>query len=204
MITRWHIYSFRRKNPNYQYEFYDDERIEAFFAEEFGGEFQKAYQRLTIGAAKADMFRYAVLYKKGGVYLDIDSRINRSLDELIRPEDSAILTLERHHDFYAQWALIYEAGHPFLKRTLDLIKENILSNKFPHDVHAMTVPTVYTSAVNECLIEDPNVTYRLFGRDYNQYLSVKYKFGKFFLYEKKSEHWKKKQLTHPVVRPEGQ
>jgi len=201
-ITRWYINSFKRKNPRYKYEFYDDDRVEAFFANEFGGDVLRAYQKLNIGAAKADMFRYAVLYKFGGVYLDIDSYISSDLDTFIQPEDTAILTLERHHDFYAQWALIYAPGHPFLKKTLDLIVDNIFTNRYPHDVHAMTGPSVYTKAVNESLQEDPSVPYRLFGRDYGKYLTVKYKLGKFFLYKRKSDHWKKLQLRVPVVKPE--
>jgi mannosyltransferase OCH1-like enzyme len=199
-ITKWHIRHFRKKNPSYRYEFYDDERVEGFFAKEFGGDILNAYQKLNIGAAKADMFRYAVLYKVGGIYLDIDSYINKNLDTLIRSEDKAILTLERHHDFYAQWALLYEPNHPFLKRTLDLIVENILLNKYPHDVHAMTGPTVYTQAVHECLQEDPSIPYRIIGRDYEEYLTVKYRLAKFFLYEKKSDHWRKLQTRVPVVK----
>jgi inositol phosphorylceramide mannosyltransferase catalytic subunit len=201
-ITRWHINLFRKKNPAYQYEFYDDNRVEAFFAKEYGGDVFKAYQKLNIGAAKADLFRYAILYKEGGIYLDIDSYINQNLDTFIQPDDTAILTLERHHNYYAQWALLYAPGHPFLKRTLDLVVDNILLNKHPYSVHAMTGPGVYTKAVNECLQEDPAISYRLFGRDYGKYLTVKYRLAKFFLYEKKSDHWKQLQQRMPVLKPE--
>ncbi|MGY0039768.1 glycosyltransferase family 32 protein [Pedobacter sp. NJ-S-72] len=72
VITRWHIARFRKKNPEYSYEFYDDLRIEAFLLKEFDEDMLSLYKRINIGAAKADFFRYAVLYKKGGVYLDID------------------------------------------------------------------------------------------------------------------------------------
>lgn len=197
-ITRWHIRNFRKNNPQYQYEFYDDERIVAFFEHEFRADILAAYLKLNIGAAKADMFRYAVLLKKGVVYLDIDSGINWSLTDFIKPDDSAIISLEGNPDLYAQWGLIYEPGHPFLQKTLDLVLENISLNKFPHDVHAMTGPTVYTRAINECLKVDPSIPHRTLGVDYNGNLTFKYRFGKFFLYNK-SDHWKKKQLEMPVV-----
>lgn len=198
-ITRWHINHFRKKNPEYKYEFYDDERIEAFFEEAFEPDVFKCYKKLNIGAAKADMFRYAILYKKGGIYLDIDSGINDKLDSFIRPDDTAIITLEGHPSFYAQWALLYQANHPFLKKTLQKIVENISLNKYPNNVHSMTGPGVYTQAINECLAEDPSIAYRLLGTDYNGHLKVKYHFGKFFLY-KKGEHWKKQQQVKPLLK----
>ncbi len=198
-ITRWHINKFRKKNPDYKYEFYDDERVEDFFYQEFEPHVFLSYKKLNIGAAKADMFRYAVLYKRGGIYLDIDSSINDKLNSFINPDDKAIITFEGHPGFYAQWALIYEAGHPFLKKTLDKIVENISLNKYPNDVHRMTGPSVYTEAINESLIEDTAIPYRLLGTDYNGHLRVKYPLGKFFLY-KKGEHWKKQQKVNFLLR----
>jgi inositol phosphorylceramide mannosyltransferase catalytic subunit len=192
-ITRWHINNFRKKNPEYAYEFYDDERIESFFSAEFDAAVFNCYKKLNIGAAKADMFRYALLYKKGGIYLDIDSNLNDKLDRFILPTDEAIITREGHSvPLYAQWALIYAPGHPFLKRTIEKVVENISENKYPDNVHYMTGPTVYTKAINECLARDPSIPYRILGTDYNGHLKVKYPLSKFFLY-KKGEHWKKQQ-----------
>ena len=200
-ITRWHISRFRKKNPEYAYEFYDDARIETFIGAEYSTEIYHSYKKLNIGAAKADFFRYLVLFKRGGIYLDIDSGINCNLDEFIKPDDSAIITLEGDPTLFAQWALIYSAGHPFLQKAIDIVMQNIGLNKFPHDVHKMTGPTVYTEAVKTSLIENPGIPHRMLGTDYNGYLKVKYKLGKFFLY-KKGDHWKKKQLYLPVLKPD--
>lgn len=200
-LTRWHIAKFRRKNPGYAYEFYDDERIDSFLLKEYGQEVFASYKRLNIGAAKADFFRYAVLYKKGGIYVDIDSGINSSLDTFITPDDVAIITREGDPSLFAQWALIFSPGHPFLAKTLEMMMENIRENKYPHDVHQMTGPTVYTKAILSSLNADPHIPHRILGTDYNGHLKVKYKLGKFFLYEK-GDHWKKKQLSTPVLKPE--
>ena len=197
-ITRWHINRFRKNNKDYQYEFYDDQRIESFFLEEFGAEILSYYKRINIGAAKADMFRYAVLLKKGGIYIDIDSDIKGSLNDIIKKEDKAIISLEKNPDLFVQWALIYEPNHPFLQRTLDKVIDNIKVNRYPNDVHKMTGPSVYTEAINECLSESADIPYRIMGTDYNGCLKFKYRFSK-FLYDK-GEHWKKKQLTIPVLR----
>jgi len=197
-LTRWHISRFRKKNPEYEYEFYDDKRIEEFLSSEFNAEVLMLYKRISIGAAKADFFRYAVLYKKGGVYIDIDSSINGKLSDFIKPEDTAIVSMEKNPGIYVQWALIFEANHPFLQKTIELVCENIKNNVYPHDVHQMTGPSVYTKAINICLNTLPNVSYRVLGVDYEGHLKFKYFFSK-LLYQK-GEHWKKAQLTKPVIK----
>jgi inositol phosphorylceramide mannosyltransferase catalytic subunit len=196
-ITRWYIYRFKKNNPDYVYEFYDDSRIETFLANEYDAETLKLYKQLKIGAAKADFFRYALLYKKGGIYLDIDSNIKGSLNNFIKPNDVAIISMEKNPNMYVQWALVFEANHPFLKKTLDFVFENIKTNKYPNDVHQMTGPSVYSKAIKACLQENPTINYRLLGIDYNQHLQFKYLLSK--LLYKKGEHWKKMQLSHSVL-----
>lgn len=203
-LTRFHINRMLKKNPEYEYHFYDDQKIIAFLKDEFPPEYLKAYNRLTIGAAKADFFRYAILYKKGGVYLDIDSGLNRPLREFILEDDTALVTDEDPPTYYVQWGLVYEAGHPFLQRTLEKILDNIKNNPFPHNVHKTTGPTVYTDAIKECLQENPNIPHRFMGPHYDDNMLFKYKLGKFFLYKDKSEHWKKKQLSQNIIKPEDE
>jgi mannosyltransferase OCH1-like enzyme len=201
-ITRWHIARFRKKNPDYAYEFYDDARIENFILTAYGQEVLSLYTKINIGAAKADFFRYAVLLKLGGVYLDIDCHLKGNLNDLLKPEDIAVLSFEKNPVFYVQWAMFYEPGHPFLQKTMEMMLDNIRQNKYPHDVHKMTGPAVYTKAINECLKNTPEIPYRVFGIEYAPFLKDKYKLAKFFLYENKSNHWKKLQHTSSVLKPE--
>jgi len=198
-ITRWHISRFRKRNPEYAYEFYDDERIASFLQEHFDEEVFKQYQRLNIGAAKADFFRYAVMLKRGGVYIDLDSSINGRLSDFIKPDDVAVISKEHNPGLYVQWALIYEPNHPFMKRTMDMILDNIRNNRYPHDVHKMTGPQVYSDAINACIQEDSQVPHRVFGYDYGGHLKFKYFLSK-LMYINRSEHWKKKQITTPVLK----
>lgn len=200
-LTKLHIRQIKKKNPEYSYHFYDDAAITEFFLKEFEAEYLKSYNRLTIGAAKADFFRYAVLYKKGGVYLDIDSGLNIPLRKIIREDDVALVCDEIPPTYYVQWGLAYEAGHPFLKRTLEKILYNIKHNPFPHNVHKTTGPTVYTDAVKECLQENPCIPHRFTGPHYDNGMKFKYNLGKFFLYKDKSEHWKRKQELQNIIKP---
>lgn len=200
-ITRLQIALFKRKNKAYTYEFYDDAAIEQFLAKEYGAEILKLYKRINIGAVKADFFRYMILYKKGGVYLDIDSLITKNLDKLIRPDDEAIIAKEGHIHYYAQWALIYNAGHPFLAKTIEMMIDNLKNNRFPNSGHEMTGPTVYTAAIKACIAENPSVKYREYKIDYGEFFKFKYAFNK-SVYANRNEHWKVMQLTTPVLKPE--
>lgn len=198
-ISRWHISRLRKRNPEYRYEFYDDGRIEQFLQVNFEEEVFEQYRKLNIGAAKADFFRYAILLKEGGIYIDIDSSITGKLDDFIEQDDVAIISKEHNPGLFVQWALIYQPGHPFLQKTLDMVLDNIRHNRYPHDVHKMTGPSIYSNAINACLEENPDVAYRLLGYDYNNHLKFKYPLSK-LMYTNKAEHWKKKQIITPVLK----
>lgn len=48
------------------------------------------------GAAKADIWRYAVLWAYGGAYIDDDSDIGTPLDQVVEKEDSLIVAYEKN------------------------------------------------------------------------------------------------------------
>lgn len=200
-LTNWHIRNLRKRNPEYDYQFYDDERISSFILKEYGEDVFRLYQKINIGASKADFFRYAVLYKFGGIYLDIDSLCKAKLDDFILPSDAAIISLESNLEYYVQWALIFEAGHPFLKKTLDAVLENLKDNKYPNDVHKMTGPSAFTLSIKECLKESSDINYRQVDVDYGGKFKFHYRFSKFFLYGIfRKNHWKKRQMETSVLK----
>ena len=56
--------------------------------------------------------------------------------------------------------------------------------------------------IQEKFSHEGNVFYLYGDESVYGFLKFKYKLGKFFLYEKKSEHWKKKQQTIDIIKPE--
>jgi len=210
---------FKKINSDYTYHLYDDDEMDDFVNENFKGEIADCYNKINIIVAKVDFWRYLVLYKFGGVYLDMDSSIEKPLNDLIRDHDEAIITAEGNPGLYVQWALIFSKQHPILKKTIDLIVNNIKNNRYPNDIHKMTGPTVYTRAINEVhmnlfagkIIDHKkinknidityrlnNISYRLYSIDYNGYFCFEHKYKHLLYYGKK--HWKQeekdKQLLH--------
>ena len=74
-------------NPTYNHKIYTDLEISEFVNKNYPGKISECFNRLTIPVAKVDFWRYLVLYKHGGVYVDLDSSINISLDNFIRDDD---------------------------------------------------------------------------------------------------------------------
>jgi mannosyltransferase OCH1-like enzyme len=70
--------------PEFTRYFYDDNDIRKFLLEHFHGKVLDAFNSLKLGAHKADLFRYCILYIKGGVYLDIKTQLIQPLKPLIK------------------------------------------------------------------------------------------------------------------------
>ena len=60
-----------KTNPEFDYYLYSDEECAAFIADNFDKDVLAAFHALKPGAFKSDLWRYCILYKLGGVYLDI-------------------------------------------------------------------------------------------------------------------------------------
>jgi mannosyltransferase OCH1-like enzyme len=61
----------KKQNPEFTYHLYDDNDCREFIRTNFSHDVLNAYDTLIPGAYKADLWRYCVLYKNGGMYIDI-------------------------------------------------------------------------------------------------------------------------------------
>jgi len=68
---RDNIYNLIRMNPEFDYYLFSDEECAKFIEDNYDKDVLKAFHTLKPGAFKSDLWRYCVLYKMGGVYLDI-------------------------------------------------------------------------------------------------------------------------------------
>jgi mannosyltransferase OCH1-like enzyme len=85
-------------NKTFEYKLFDDTDMDNFIKNNYNKEIYNCFNSLNIGAAKADFWRYLILYKTGGVYLDIDSIIYGNLNELL-DDECAIITRENNCHF---------------------------------------------------------------------------------------------------------
>jgi mannosyltransferase OCH1-like enzyme len=163
----------RELNPDWEYRFYDDADIATFIQANYPPVVWEYYERIDkrYGAARADLFRYLLMYKVGGVYLDIKSGATRPLDSVLLPDEQFILSKWHTADGgyehwglvfdlrhllggeYQQWHIICVPGHPFLKAVLEQVFANI--DKYDPHLHQtgkrgtlrVTGPVPYTLAI---------------------------------------------------------
>jgi hypothetical protein len=69
---------------DFEHKVYDDDAIEHFLQLHFSPCVLHTFRRLQQGAHKADLFRYAILYIYGGVYLDIKTELVREITDIFK------------------------------------------------------------------------------------------------------------------------
>jgi mannosyltransferase OCH1-like enzyme len=71
------------QNPEFDYYLYDDSECRKYIRENFSEDVLDAFDTLIPGAYKADLWRCCVMYKEGGVYMDIKLKPLVKLKKLI-------------------------------------------------------------------------------------------------------------------------
>lgn len=70
-------------NPDYKIQYFDDDMSRTFIKDNFNKHILDTYDSLIPGAYKADLFRYCILYKNGGVYSDLTQQFYLPLSRII-------------------------------------------------------------------------------------------------------------------------
>lgn len=78
-------------NPAYTVEVHDDSDCVTFLREEYGPDFVDLFGRIPDGPIKSDFWRICYLYKRGGVYSDIDNIPVLPISEIIPDNTSFCL-----------------------------------------------------------------------------------------------------------------
>ena len=79
------IYSLLESNPEFDYYLYSDEMSYKFIKDNFSNDVAEAFDTLKPGAYKSDLWRYCILYIKGGVYIDIKyNTVKKPLIDIVK------------------------------------------------------------------------------------------------------------------------
>ena len=128
------ISSWTLLNPEYTHYFYTDEMCRQFIKRHFNVAVLHAYDHLVPGAFKADLWRYCVLYKNGGVYADVDMVAVAPLREILNATDTFVSVKDRGLSFSGSDFAIYNAficctpEHPILKSAINFVVQSVANN----------------------------------------------------------------------------
>jgi len=123
------------KRSGWEYNFYDDNAAGEFLSLHFPPEVKDAYDSITPGAFKADLFRYCVLLIKGGIYSDMDIMLESNLDAAVPPDVGFMVPVDEpgtkpdHRMCLWNGMIAAAPAHPYLVRVIDRVVHNI-RNRF--------------------------------------------------------------------------
>jgi hypothetical protein len=117
----------QKQNPEFIHHLFDDDDCREFIKDNYSAEVVNAYDSLIPGAYKADLWRYCILYKKGGVYMDIKYKC---------ADDVKLINII-NHEYYVEdipWngkrgvyngVMICKKGDPRLMKAINSIVDHV-------------------------------------------------------------------------------
>lgn len=127
------IKSFIELNKDYTWLFMDDVRCDKFIKDNFNSEFYSMYASLPYGIMKADVWRVAVVYCYGGLYVDTDCECLKPLNALIKPTDSLVVGEEHDNGDLFNCVFAAEPKHPALLNVLNTFMNSYNNKSFEND-----------------------------------------------------------------------
>jgi hypothetical protein len=183
-VLRRNVDDLKAMNAAWEHRLYDDGAAERFIRDHYGSVMLDLFRSIdpAYGAARADLLRYLLVYRLGGVYLDLKSRFTTPIDQVIdRSNDRFIVSQwsngpgERYHLYglhddvaqvnggeLQQWHVIAAPGSPFLRAVIERVCDNIRRYRIWHDgvggiaVLRLTGPIAYTFAITPLLASYPH------------------------------------------------
>jgi len=138
----------RLMSLSYDYHYVSTEDRLTFIKETADTNTIQAYERLNDGAAQADLWRLLTLKHFGGIYMDIDAHLIFPLSGIIKSKDKELFILKGTNNDHTNYFIATEKNHPILSNAIDIILDNINSNKVI-GVFSLTGPVPFSDAITQ-------------------------------------------------------
>jgi mannosyltransferase OCH1-like enzyme len=129
-------------NPQFNYFLFDDNDCRNFIQENFDNEVLWAFDKLIPGAYKADLWRYCILYKNGGIYLDIKFKCINGFRLIALTEKKHFVNDLNENGIYN--ALIAcKSENEILLKCINQIVQNVKNNYYGESMLHPTGPMLF-------------------------------------------------------------
>ena len=166
-----YIDTWKNKNSDYEYFFYNKEDRINFLKENFDENVVDTYNKLKPGAFKCDLWRYCILYIHGGYYADIDTICLENLNKLPNVGFICPLDLNKNDTYRLSNGFIGSLKkHPILDTCIKYIV-NIVLNDNITQINVMDIcgPGCLGICTNKYL---NNLPYKCFEYGYNRNIFI--------------------------------
>jgi mannosyltransferase OCH1-like enzyme len=166
------------QNPDFNYYLYDDNECREYIKNNFSEDVLDAFDSLIPGAYKADLWRCCIIYKEGGVYMDIKLKPIVELKKLIElnnfyfVEDTPSMKGCKHQIGIYNAFIISYPKNPILKLAIEKITNNCKNQYYGLNSLDVTGPCMLGNIFNEYYNSDYNPNIELYlkkdGSIYNK------------------------------------
>ena len=160
-----------KMNPEFDIYLYDDQDRINFIKDNFESDVLEAYNSLIPGAYRADLWRYCIIYKYGGVYIDIKYHTYIPLIEFIKESEFTFsngdsdLCKDSYDGKEIQITFfISSPSNQIFKDSIDEIVHKTKNKDYGQNRLDITGPCVLTRNIN-----------KVHGKNFDQYIKLKYK-----------------------------
>jgi mannosyltransferase OCH1-like enzyme len=197
-FTRTHakeIKKFRELNPDVQFNLMTHYEVNQYMLKFYGDHpIYNIFKKAKYYQIKADIFRYCILYERGGIWADIKSSIKIPLTQIFDCNAEAIISYEKNDINFKQndnfkspkvfqypnkmilmWCLAFCKKNIILQNVIDAICTNYNSYKnkiFSNPKNAIldfTGTHLFTKVVKQEMLKNNSIKIQQLGIDFNGY-----------------------------------
>jgi len=138
----------KSSNPAFIHRLFDDNDCYNFIKDNFDKNILDAFDKLIPGAYKADLWRYCVLYKLGGIYLDIKYKpVNGFKFINLTEKEHWVLDCDKKGIYNA--LIVCKPGNTILLQAINQIVENVKNNYYGESCLHPTGPLLLAKYFDE-------------------------------------------------------
>ena len=157
----------KQANPEFEHRLFDDADCRDFIQTHFEPDVLEAYDTLLPGAFKADLWRYCILYDKGGVYVDIKFQCEPgfSFDNILSKGENLYIREYNHKGTGLYPHILYtgviatKPKNPVFNKCIRQIVENCKNRYYGPEHTAPTGPYLFASKSDPEEIESAEYAY---------------------------------------------
>lgn len=131
------VESCKKIHKGFKHMLWTHETMDKFVKKHYSN-FYKTYKSYEYDIQRCDAFRFLVLYKYGGIYLDMDIVCNKQLNKLLHYD----IVLARSYNvetYFSNAFFMVVPNHPFFKYCIDHLSENMNNYQyFGKHLHVMS------------------------------------------------------------------
>lgn len=173
-----------KNNPIFNYQLFDDDDCRNFIMDNFDKSVLNAFDSLIPGAYKADLWRYCILYIKGGIYLDIKYEpVNNFKFINLTEKEHWVLDMDKKGIYNA--LMVCKPNNPKLLNAINTVVNNVKNRFYGNSALEPTGPLMLKNFFTEnekskldmyhdiyCTVDNRFIFYNnyIIFKNYNSYL----------------------------------